>query len=135
MLSGQGPQTCTRIVHNHNSKTQLKNIPFHLIQNASCPPSKMIMDREASSAASGPAFVPVVVTTEEMNDIVAMLSSMERDLDGTENLVRQGRVKRSTSRHAQARRRRTGTKRPRTAHGVRTSTASITLIVVDDNGQ
>ena len=65
------------------------------------------MDREASSAAPGPAFVPVVVNTEEMNDIVAMLSSMERDLDGTENLVRQGRVKRSTSRHAQARRRRT----------------------------
>lgn len=65
------------------------------------------MDREASSAAPGPAFVPVVVNTEEMNDIVAMLLSMERDLDGTENLVRQGRVKRSTSRHAQARRRRT----------------------------
>ena len=94
------------------------------------------MDREASSAASGPAFMPVVgvVTTEEMNDIVAMLSSMERDLDGTENLVRQGRVKRSTSHHAQARRRRTDTARPRTANGARSSTASINLIV-DDNSQ
>ena len=91
------------------------------------------MHREASSAASGPTFVPVVVT-EEMNDIVAMLSSMERDLDGTENLVRQGRVKRSTSHHAQARRRRTDTARPRTANGARSSTASINLIV-DDNSQ
>lgn len=83
------------------------------------------MDREATSAL---ALQPIV-TTGEINDIVTMLSSMERDLDGTENLIRQGRVKRSTSRHAQARRRRTGTTRTRTAHGARTSA------IVDDKSQ
>jgi len=82
------------------------------------------MDREATSALA----LPPIVTTEEINDIFAMLSSMERDLDRTENLIRQGRVKKSTSRHAQARRRRTAT--AASAHGA-TSTAVSANIDMD----
>ena len=39
---------------------------------------------------------------EEIDSIVAMLKSMKRNLNGTETLVRQGRVKRSSSRRAKA---------------------------------
>ena len=41
----------------------------------------------------GPSVV-IAEEQEEIDSIVAMLSSMKRNLDGTETLVRQGRVKR-----------------------------------------
>lgn len=50
--------------------------------------------------------VVIAEEQEEIDSIVAMLKSMKRNLDGTETLVRQGRVKRSSSRRAKAMQRR-----------------------------